>query len=269
VAGRATVVGAAGFVGRRLKAKLESSGWEVFAPGRGDAELFRRELGVVFYCAGLTADYDARPFDTVEPHATLVSELIRSASFQRLVYASSTRLYDGMGLANVTETQPLVLDPTDPRRVYDLSKALGENLTIARTGGRGAVARLANVYHWGDEAPGFLSAWLIQAQAHRELTLESSPHVARDYIHLDDVVAALIALGQGEPAGIVNVASGQLVTNGEIAEVFEAEGWHIRFTGQGRPLDPPNADVDKLKALGVTPQGVKDVVRRYLRGLKA
>ena len=270
MAGRATIVGAAGFVGRRLRSRLEATGWDVFAPGRGDRELFRRDLGVVFYCAGLTADYDARPFDTVEAHASLVSELIRAASFSRLVYTSSTRLYDGMGLKSVAETQPLVLDPTDPRRVYDLSKALGENLTIARTGGRGAVARLSGVYHWGDEAPGFLSAWLIQAQAHRELNLESSPHVARDYIHLDDVVAALIALGESrEPAGIVNVASGELVTNGEIAQVFEEEGWHVTFSGHGRPLDPPNVDIAKLKALGVTPRGVKDVVRRYLQGLKA
>jgi nucleoside-diphosphate-sugar epimerase len=266
---RCAIVGAAGFVGRRLKARLETSGWQVFAPGRGDEELFRRDLGVVFYCAGLTADYDARPFDTVEAHASLVSELIRRGSFERLVYASSTRLYDGMTLDRVAETEPLIMDPTDPRRVYDLSKALGENLTIARTGGRGAVARLANVYHWGDEAPGFLSAWLIQAQAHRELTLESSPHVARDYIHLDDVVTALIALSEGEPAGIVNVASGELVTNGEIAQVFEDAGWHVAFTGQGRPPSPPNVDVTKLAALGVQPQGVKDVVRRYLAGLKA
>jgi nucleoside-diphosphate-sugar epimerase len=264
---RATVVGAAGFVGRRLKARLEADGWQVFAPARGDPELFRRELGCVFYCAGLTADYDARPFDTVEAHASLVSELIRSGSFERLVYCSSTRLYDGMAREVVAEDEPLVLDPSDPRRVYDLSKALGENLTIARTGGRGAVARLSNVYHWGDEAPGFLSAWLIQAQAHRELTLESSPHVARDYIHLDDVVAALIALSQGPAGGIVNVASGELVTNGQIAEVFEAEGWHIAFHGDGPPLDPPRASVARLHGLGVRPQGVKDVVRRYLKGL--
>jgi nucleoside-diphosphate-sugar epimerase len=91
--------------------------------------------------------------------------------------------------------------------------------------------------------------------------------VARDYIHLDDVVTALIALAQGEPAGIVNVASGELVTNGEIAEVFESQGWHVAFSGHGRPLDPPNAEVAKLHGLGVRPQGVKDVVRRYLAGL--
>ena len=84
-----------------------------------------------------------------------------------------------------------VFDPTDPRRVYDLSKALGENLVMTRSGGRGAVARLANVYDWTPGAPGFLSEWLIQAGREKAFRLQSSPHVARDYIHLDDVVTAL------------------------------------------------------------------------------
>jgi nucleoside-diphosphate-sugar epimerase len=267
--GQATIVGAAGFVGRRLYARLAADGWDVFAPARGDVELFRRDLGVVFYCAGLTADYDARPFETVEAHASLVSELIRSASFTRLIYTSSTRLYDGLPQALVSEAEPLVFDPTDPRRVYDLSKALGENLTIARTAGRGAVARLSNVFDWEGDAPGFLSGWLIEAQRNRTLELVSSPHVARDYIHLEDVVAALIAMAAGDAPGIVNVASGELVTNGEIAKVFEAAGWQVRFTGDARPPPPPNASIGRLAGLGVRARPVKDVVAAYLEGLKA
>ncbi|WP_334163224.1 NAD-dependent epimerase/dehydratase family protein [Phenylobacterium sp.] len=265
----ATIVGAGGFVGRRLHARLESEGWQVSAPAKGDPGLFARDLGVVFYCAGLTADYDARPFDTVEAHATLVSEIARAGRFERLVYLSSTRLYDGQAKAEVGEDEPLVFDPRDPRRVYDLSKALGENITLCRTGGRGAVARLANVYDWEAGAPGFLSEWLIRAASERALQLQSSPHVRRDYIHLDDVVAALVAMGRGEPAGIVNVASGELVSNGEIAEVFRAAGWKVTFTGDAAPPPPPNARADRLRALGVEPRPVKDVVRGYLEGLKA
>jgi nucleoside-diphosphate-sugar epimerase len=267
--GLATVVGAAGFVGSRLAARLKAEGWEVFAPARGDPELFRRDLGCVFYCAGLTADYDARPFDTVEAHASLVSELIRSGSFTRLIYCSSTRLYDGLPKHEVDEAEPLVFDPTDPRRVYDLSKALGENLTIARTDGRGTVARLSNVYDWEGDAPGFLSGWLIQAGRVREIELQSSPHIARDYIHLDDTVAALIALAGGPPAGIVNVAAGRLTSNGEIAAVFEAAGWRVRFAGDADPPRPPNASAAKLAALGVVARPVEDVVRGYLEGLGA
>jgi UDP-glucose 4-epimerase len=269
LAGLATIVGAAGFVGRRLTARLKADGWDVFTPAKRDPALFRGELGTVFYCAGLTADYDQRPFDTVEAHAALVSELARAAGFERLVYLSSTRLYDGQAKAEVAEHEPLVLDPADPRRVYDLSKALGENVTLTRTGGRGAVARLSNVYDWEPEAPGFLSQWLIRAPAERDLALESSPHVRRDYIHLDDVVSALIALATADAPGIVNVASGEIVSNREIAEVFEQAGWTIRFSSQADPPPPPKASAAKLAALGVTPRPVKDVVRGYLEGLKA
>ena len=263
-----TVLGAAGFVGRRLTAALQAGDVDPWTPQKGDPEVLRRDLGVVFYCAGLTADYDQRPFDTVEAHAGLLNEVIRADRFERLVYCSSTRLYDGQAKAEVDESDPLVLDPTDPRRVYDLSKALGENLTVTRTGGRGSVARLANVYDWADGSPGFLSQWLIAARNDRELTLSSSPHMARDYIHLDDVVAALIAIAEAE-GPIFNVASGELVTNGEIAQVFEDAGWTVRFTGNAPPAPPPNAKVARLASLGVRARPVKDVVRAYLEGLKA
>jgi nucleoside-diphosphate-sugar epimerase len=266
---RATVIGAAGFVGRRLAARLENEGWSVFAPAKRDPELLRQELGCVFYCAGLTADYDARPFDTVEAHASLVSELARRGGFERLIYLSSTRLYDGQARAEALEDEPLLLDPANPRHIYDLSKALGENVTLTRTGGRGAVARLANVYDWGSDAPGFLSEWLVRARAERELTLPSSPHVRRDYIHLDDVVSALIVMATAEPAGIVNVASGELVSNRDLAEVFMAHGRSVTFSSDADPPPPPNALIGKLRALGVTPRPVREVVGRYLEELGA
>jgi nucleoside-diphosphate-sugar epimerase len=234
---------------------------------KGDTSLFGREMGVVFYCAGYTADYDRRPFDTVEAHASLLSELIRAGRFERLIYLSSTRLYDGQAVAVANEAAPLVFDPADPRRVYDLSKALGENLTLTRADGKGAVARLANVFDWTPESPGFLSEWLMRARLERELHLDSSPHIARDYIHLDDVVASLIAMAERPASGVVNVASGELVSNGEIANLFLQAGWKVDFTRDVSPPPPPRAAVERLHALGVTPRPVKDVVRRYLEGL--
>ena len=267
--GLATILGATGFIGRRLQARLSAEGWDVYAPDKGDVSLFGRDMGVVFYCAGLTADYDRRPFDTVEAHATLVSELIRAGRFERLIYLSSTRLYDGQAAAVLDETAPLVFDPTDPRRVYDLSKALGENLTLTRTEGRGAVARLSNVFDWEPEAPGFLSEWLIEAARTLDIQLDSSPLVRRDYIHLDDVVAALIAMSERPAAGIVNVATGELVANGDIANLFVQAGWRVTFSRDAQPASPPSVDIGRLRSLGVTPQPVRDVVRGYLERLRA
>lgn len=263
MAGAATVVGAAGFVGARLTERLRGDGWDVWAPAKGDPELLSRDLGTVFYCAGLTADYDRRPFDTVEAHATLVSRIIEAGRFDKLVYCSSTRLYDGQRKETVHEAEALIFDPADPRRVYDLSKALGENLTLTRAGGRGAVARLSNVYDWEDGAPGFLSEWLILAGHTADLVLQSSPNIARDYIHLDDTVAALIAIAQ-RGQGIYNVAAGRLTTNAEIARVFEHAGFWVKFTGDANPPPPPNAAVERLAGLGVTVRPVEDVVAAYL-----
>jgi nucleoside-diphosphate-sugar epimerase len=265
--GLATVIGAKGFVGARLADRLRADGWDLHLPLKGDTDLTHRELGVVFYCAGLTADYDARPFDTVEAHVSAFSRLVEAGRFERIVYLSSTRLYDGLPAAEVDEAQPLTFEVGDPRRIYDLSKALGENLALVRAGGRGRVARLANVFDWADGAPGFLSQWLQRARIDKAIALDSSPHVARDYIHLDDVVAALIAIAGAPEPVVVNVAGGELVTNAGIAEVFAERGWRVRFDGDARPAPPPNARIDRLKALGVTPRPVKAVVRSYLESL--
>ncbi|HEY8004791.1 MAG TPA: SDR family oxidoreductase [Phenylobacterium sp.] len=269
MSGLATIIGATGFVGRRLQARLAADGWDTFAPDKGDTSLFGRDMGIVFYCAGLTADFDRRPFDTIEAHATLVSALVRAGRFEQLIYLSSTRLYDGLSAESVDEATPLSFDPADPRRTYDLSKALGENVVLTRAEGRGTVARLGNVYDWELESPGFLSEWLIEAARTRDLNLVSSPHVTRDYIHLDDVVTALKAMAEKGARGVVNVASGELTANGEIANQFLQAGWRVSFSGDASPAVPPRVEIARLKALGVAPAPVKDVVRRYLAKLAA
>ncbi|MBB3891567.1 nucleoside-diphosphate-sugar epimerase [Phenylobacterium haematophilum] len=259
-----TILGARGFVGSRLRAAFEAEGADVYAPAKGDPAMFERDLGAVYYCAGLTADYAVRPFDTVEAHATLVAALARSGRFSRLIYTSSTRLYDTSSAALMAENQPLIFRPDQPRQIYDLSKALGENITLTQMGGKGGVARLSNVFDWQDDSPGFLSEWLIAARSQKTIALESSPHIARDYIHVDDVVRALRAMIDAPEPGIVNVASGELVDNGAIARTFELAGYGITFSGSGNPPPVPCADVAKLRALGVDPRPVRAVIAEYL-----
>jgi hypothetical protein len=43
----------------------------------------------------------------------------------------------------------------------------------------------------------------------------------------------------------------------------------VTFSRDVSPLVPPRADIARLRALGVDPTPVKDVVRRYMEGLKA
>lgn len=261
-----TVVGAQGFIGERLARLLSAEGESPWTPTKGEPELLERDLGVLWYCAGSGADYDQRPFDTVDSHTCLISEIIRAGNFERLIYCSSTRLYDGLSQIYVDESTPLVFNSADPRRVFDLSKALGENLTLARSEGRGVVARLSNVFNGHGDSPDFLSEWLKKATSSRTIILDSSPSIQRDYIHLDDAVASLRAIASG--SGIYNVACGKLISNGEIAEIFKSEGWSVTFTGVAEMKSPPNVSVERLSALGIKAKSVKDVIREFLRELK-
>lgn len=263
---RYTVIGAAGFVGRRLAATLREAGHEVYAPQRGDAELFSRDLGQVFYCAGLTADYAARPFDTVEAHVSLLARVLRDARFSHLVYLSSTRLYDSLGADGGYEEQPLSLNPANSRHLYDLSKALGENLCLTVAGKRAAAARLACVYDWSPGAPGFLSEWLQRAASEKSFNLDSGTGVVRDYIHLDDVVAALRAMSDGATTGIVNVASGENVSNAELSDVFNRCGWSVNLSRDVPRQQASPCDVRRLVSLWQPPRPVRAVVETYLKG---
>lgn len=222
-----TVLGAAGFVGQRVVARLRAAGAQVYAPARDDPALFMQPLGHVIYAAGLTADYLARPFDTVEAHTGLLARVLQHSRWDSLVYLSSTRLYDSLGAIDALESLPLLLDPAQPRHLYDLSKALGESLCQTTGGGRARVARLACVYEGVADADGFLPALLRQVlSAHAlgpdgqgvmpAIQVESSASFARDYVHVSDVVEGLIHIAlQGQQA-VYNVASGCNTANADL-----------------------------------------------------
>lgn len=271
---RATLIGGNGYVGQHLLARLRRDGWACWVPQRDDLTLMHRDLGHVFYCAGSTADYAARPFETVEAHTSLLNQVLREATFSSLVYLSSTRLYDSLGSTGlteavtqaVTENAPLTLDPNNPRHLYDLSKAMGESLCRVAAKGRARVARLSCV--WGGEnqdssnfkhvitsaSQGFLPelirgvlAACQQQPKQPKLQVHSSPHFARDYVHIDDVLDALIALADQPDFGIFNVAGGRNISNTELFQcVQEASGCKVIATSDRVVPAPPRISIERM-----------------------
>lgn len=258
-----TVLGASGFVGERVVTRLRAAGHAVTTPQRDDPTLLRRPLGRVIYCIGLTADYAARPFETVQAHVGVLAELLQHADFEHLVYLSSTRLYDSLGehgSALLDEDSALMLAPSQARHLYDLSKALGENLCLHAGGGRAAVARLACVYDWSAGAPGFLSEWLQRAATTATLHIDSAGGIVRDYIHLDDVAAALCAMAHQRSEGIINVASGEQISNDELAEVFRRHGWTVSLARASAREQRAACSVARMAQLGVVARPVAAVL---------
>lgn len=261
---RYTIIGASGFVGSRLLATLRAEGEDVFVPGREDPRLFSEDLGRIFYCAGLTADYAERWFDTIEAHVALLARLLRGATFERLVYMSSTRLYDSLGLEGGAETDALRLDPHDPRHLYDLSKALGENLCLTRSFGRASALRLSCVFDWRPGGQGFLSEWLQAARRSRQLHIASPTGYVRDYVYVDDVVASAKAVIDGGDSAVFNVASGANTSNAELAEIFRDHGWDVELGPQSPRQEAASCQVTRLVAAGVRPRSTRSALRDIL-----
>jgi UDP-glucose 4-epimerase len=227
---KATIFGGKGFIGSHLAARLHSIGWECHVPDRRETFNSRETMGHVFYCAGLTADYIHRPFDTVEAHVTLLSKILQLERFESLVYLSSTRLYDSQSGEVGTEELSLSLNPTNPRHIYDLSKALGESLCFVAGRKRARVARLSCVFNDHTDKEGFLPELLRQIIECRSSSLEvdSSPAFSRDYIHLQDVLDALIMIAVKGKNCIYNVASGENIRNDDLfTALSEASGHRI------------------------------------------
>lgn len=254
---RFTVVGAAGFVGSRLCATLQARGAQVWTPARHEPWPWQVPLGHVIYCAGLTADYLARPFDTVHAHVSHLAQVLQHGlergSLESLVYLSSTRLYDGQETGVANETAVLPLDPANPRHLYDFSKGLGESLCHVTGQGRARVARLACVYEGPQDADGFLPALLRQVLAARSagvarVEVSSSPHFARDYVHLDDVVDALIRIAVSGRQSVYNVASGANVSNADLFEYLARRwGCEVQPLLQTVPGPVPLVDIERMR----------------------
>lgn len=257
-ANRWTVLGASGYVGASLVNHLRARGFEVFAPARHDECLFHVPLGKVVYCNGMTSNFLADPSATLHAHVAYLDTVLRKCDFERIVYLSSCRLYDSRAGELCKESDPLRLAPAQVRHLYDLSKALGENLCLTTSHGRGSVARLACVYDDSPRAGGFLPDLLKRLRNQRDIVLNTVPESARDYVHLRTVMSGLERLATHSQGSLVaNLASGQNVSNGQLADMMARAGWRVSFKGvEESPVlaAAPVCDVTCLKGdLGVDP----------------
>lgn len=237
-----TVLGAGGFIGGHLLARLRSAGHECLAPVRGDATLFSEELGHVIYCIGLTADFRNRPFDTVRAHVCLLADVLEKARFDSLLYLSSTRVYAGAAHGN--EETPLMAGD-----IYNLSKLTGEALCLASGREQVRIARLSNVYGGDDGSDNFLPSLLRAAVADGRILLHTALDSAKDYVALEDVVEILPKIAMSGKQRIYNVASGRNTSNRGLVENIRALTGCVVGVLENAPLTSfPQMDIARLRS---------------------
>ena len=184
-----------------------------------------------------------------------VAAAARTAGARRLVFVSSGGAIYGETSRAATETTLPA-----PRSYYGVHKLAAEG-HVALAGLPYAIARPSNVYGPGQGAGlegAVVAAFLDQAASTGVLRVHGDGLQTRDFVHVEDVVGALLRLSEPDTAsGTWNVASGRSGTILDLARTVErALGRPLgREFAPARPGDVRHsaASAARLKALGWRP----------------
>lgn len=191
-----------------------------------DVEHALKDCTVLFHLAALVhvGDSEKQPVEYFKVNAlgTInVLEACRRLGVQKVFYTSTGHVYGVPHQLPVTEEHP-----TFPISVYAASKLAGEIAIQGYAASYGiscSIARLSNLYGASLNGETAVGSALIQVFAGKRVCLRNLAAI-RDFIHVDDVVEALLrlaAIGDGwKGCRIVNISTGKEISIGEMAQTL-------------------------------------------------
>jgi nucleoside-diphosphate-sugar epimerase len=289
----ALVTGSAGFVGRHMCAALESAGWNVHwvdlrGPAALDARVFFRAAtdmrpDLVVHAAahvGGRADIDGRPTFVGAYNLQLDGALFEWALRARpgaVVYLSSSAAYPvalqtGVPPRALAECDIDLAAPSLPDATYGWTKLTGERLAAeARAEGlRVHVVRPFSGYGTDQDNAYPFPAFIGRAQRRADpFAVWGDGRQVRDWIHIEDVCAAVLAVVDQGVDVPVNLCTGRPVSMTELAGmVASAAGYRPRVEPVGGPAGVLHrvGDPTLLRTVYEPKICLEDGVRRALAG---
>jgi len=293
---RALVTGGAGFVGSNLVDRLLAEGWRVLviddmSSGRvaNVATAVRMEIldialddlgpiarswrpHVVYHLAAqasvpLSMQQPLRDLAVNVTGTNRVANAARLAGAGRIVFVSSGgAIYGDVQRAATEDTRPA------PTSYYGLHKLTAEG-HVTLSGVPYAIARPTNIYgprQSGGLEGAVIAAFLRRALTRQPLTIEGDGRQTRDFVHVGDVVAALMLLGhRAGPSGTWNVASGRSVSIETLAGIVEgaigARLGRVQAPARAGDVRHSAASAARLRRLGWRPSvslaaGIRELV---------
>jgi nucleoside-diphosphate-sugar epimerase len=277
---RVIVTGAAGMIGSVVTRELRDRGASVHAhagPAGTDASAVPEGVPVsyadisdfgavgsllqgvdaVIHLAGpasVAASF-VSPVDYARAHVvgtTAVLEACRAEGVGRLVQVSSAEVYGRPARNPVAEDAP-----TQPRSPYGAAKLGGEALVRAFCPFAGMAAIVLRPFStYGPRSPeSSLVGRLLRSALTDDVIRLSSLRPVRDYVHVDDVAAAVSAalnhLAESRPVAevpIYNIGSGVGTSVADLATLVLAAAERQARLEESSPDRPPAADVTELVA---------------------
>jgi|GEM_PF-4926635 len=213
---RVTVVGAKGIIGSHLVDLIKRQpDLELIETDRGYKIQPNFDYGIVVYCAGITVNY--QNYGTVDAHVVHLNEWLERAMYSKIIYLSSTRIYNGLTEGNEA-TERFVVSAGD---FYNQTKLLGESIVRFSCRRPYVIVRPSHVLAYTPHAPTFFWTVLRQAREQGKIELEESAEMSRNYIVIYDLVRILLFFARSDCSGIYNVCSASNVSNHEIVEIIK------------------------------------------------
>jgi UDP-glucose 4-epimerase len=273
------ITGGAGFIGTNLVEALVDQGAEVIVVddlSEGDASRLPKDVifhkldvrdsnGLVEVMKGVdvVVHLAAQPrvqfsIDSpVEAHDVNVNgtlavlEAAKKTEVKRVVFAASSAAYGDQ------ETLPLSVDLlTDPKSPYALHKLIGEGMMKLWSdlyGIETVSLRFFNVYgpYFDPDGPYALviGRFLKLKAENKALTITGDGEQTRDFIHVHDVVRAIIESSTNETVGhgeVLNIGSGVQTSINELVGIIGGEVEYIEERHEPRHT---LADISKTKKL--------------------
>lgn len=212
-----TVIGGKGFIGNELVHYLKKKKYNVYVSGRNDKSIFTQDLGTVVYCAGY-GNCSEGPFDVLQSNTDYLSSILQKATFKRIIYLSSTRLY--MGSESSREDSNVKINTDDNRRLFNLTKLVSEELCFL-SGRDAIVVRPSNVYGLALDSNLYLPSITRKAIQTGRVDMYVSPGYSKDYVSVKTVVSAIEKLiAHKVKHNLYNIASGYNTSAREISEIL-------------------------------------------------
>ena len=273
------VTGGAGFIGSHLCNHLLREGAEVLAVdnlfvGREElvpegAEFKRvdicspkiRDVIAEFYpdiVVHLAAIHyipycNAHPEETFEVNVMGIRNVVEAAGDRLFLFASSAAVYP-------VSDEPLKEDVRPgPMDIYGKTKLVGEDI-VKLMNKDAIIARIFNVYGPNDTNPHVIPEIISRVKSGKRKIELGNLTPKRDYIDVDDVCRALIALLKNGEGGVYNVGTGREHSVKKVVKIVsEILGEEIESKqdkSRMRKVDREHllADISKLRGIGWKPK---------------